>query len=243
MGITLGVLSGAGCTGPDHFKVYDVDDVAVEDSVYLTDQFDPQSKQATVVALTHFANPVHKILEDGSESKIQNKHRHLTWYRLNQQQPEPRRTVRFRNQFGQQSVDIRQAQVLLVPTQKLLESDSEFPKNLDHYKCYRIIQVNVPPEQHTLTLIDQFETQENVQLGPPVLFCPPVKKERPGYEEQPIQKPRDHLTIYRIEEHAFQRDFGIHDQFFEEQGLVTSRSVFLAVPTTKEAFVTHNDEG
>ncbi len=241
MSVCLLLMTSAGCSAPDHFKVYDVDSLETQPfRVRLTDQFSPQQKDARVMTLTHFANPVAKTPVGGSPAKIRNKHAHLTWYRLQQQQPEPRRTVRFKNQFGQHSVDIRQPRYLLVPAEKKSDPDSQFPKKLDHYKCYDIIKVNVFPGAPLVSLEDQFGVQNNVQIDEPVLFCLPVVKEREGEEPQRIKDKRNHLAIYPITPEGSDKQISVQDQF-GERDLVTRRGVFLCVPTTKQVFVTHND--
>ena len=188
--------------------------------------------------LTHFANPVQKILDDGSVTPIKNKHRHLTWYNLHQEQTEPVRTVWINNQFGQQRVVVQDPISLLVPAEKTSDPDSRLAERLDHYKCYEIVDVIVGPETHSMSLQDQFGGLEDIQLGDPKHFCNPVRKERAGQVEDVIKRPHDHLTLYSISVIDVTVDFTITDQFLTEQDLQTDESRLLAVPTRKRGFDT-----
>ncbi len=221
----------------DHFKVYEVERQEVEFKVLLSDQLG--AKPAVLVALTHFANPTRKR-HPGAEVGIKDVNAHLTWYLLNQEEPEPRRTVRFRNQFGQSSVDIRDPRFLLVPTQKVSHQGSAFPEKLDHYKCYDVTQINTVPPPPPLVLGDQFGTEDNVQVGPPRLFCIPAKKEREGHETRPIVNEKDHLAVYEIVPQPQEREIKTLDQF-GEWALRVTRSVWLAVPTEKQVVVAHDN--
>ena len=81
----------------DHFRVFDVGDQDVSHEVELTGQFDHKRPQkAHVYQLVHFANPVQK-----NNHKIIDENAHLTWYRF-EGASEPKREVKFTNQFGEQ---------------------------------------------------------------------------------------------------------------------------------------------
>ena len=62
------------------------------------------------------------------------------------------------NQFGKFEIRTGTGYGILVPTQKV-ETGSVFPKTLDHYKVYRLADVEQVPEK-TLKLKDQFGTSE-----------------------------------------------------------------------------------
>ncbi len=243
LGIGVWVLNTLSVKKADHFKVYDVEDVVALYDVRLIDQFNTPGRAAKVTALTSFANPVTKTLSDGSVSAIQNRHRHLTWYRLEQSSKEPNRTVFFTNQFGTQRVVIGQPEYLLVPARKLSDPNSRRPRDLDHFKCYRVETVLVPPEAHMLGLQDQFSREpEGAQLGETTLFCTPAQKQRAEHPTEDIKYPKEHLTIYTITEKRVIREIDIRDQFFRnQQQLKTSMSYALAVPTRKQRFVEHRD--
>jgi hypothetical protein len=163
----------------------------------------------------------------------------LNWYFLKQKQAEPRRTIRFHNQFGQHSVDIGFPKFLLVPAQKLSDEGNVFPVSLDHYKCYEVIKINSMPHLPRLILDDQFVSEEKVQVKNPRFFCVPVSKHLPGTTpEDRIMNPDDHLAIYDITSELSQRKIKVKDQFGGRVLRVT-RSVMLAVPTEKQVVVTH----
>jgi hypothetical protein len=221
----------------DHFKVYEVEKVEVDFRVRLTDQLDTAPKESNLEALSHFANPSRKV-HAGDQVGVKNPNRHLNWYALTQQQPEPRRTIRYLNQFGQHSVDIQDPRFLLVPAQKTSDDGSVFPKSLDHYKCYEVIEVNTAPAPPVVTLGDQFGSEQNVQVGKPRYFCLPVMKEREGERPHEIVNADDHLAVYDIPPEAHQLEIKVRDQF-DERALKVIRSVLLAVPTEKQVVVTH----
>lgn len=221
----------------DHFKVYAVDRVPAPFPVQLTGQFDAAGVPAQLREIDHFANPTKKA--HGTTSiGIADENRHLVWYVLDQLLPEPVRTIRYRNQFGLQSIDIHLPRYLLVPAQKLSHPGSTFPVEADHYKCYEVIRINVVPAIPILSLSDQFGPQDNVQVGRPVYFCLPVRKERPNMVPVEIFNPIDHLTVYDITPQAIARDVVARDQFGTWE-LQVRRSVWLAVPTEKLAVSAH----
>jgi hypothetical protein len=223
----------------DHFRAYDVKPVPVSFKVQLSDQLDPHPKDGELSALVLFANPIRKV-HGATSAGIKDGNRHLTWYALKQPQPEPRRTVRFRNQFGQHSVDIRDPRFLLVPAQKTSDPGSEFPKTLDHYKCYEIVTVNTAPALPVVTLGDQFDFSPNVQVGPPRFFCTPVRKVREGERPVGVQNAKDHLAVYDLPPKPVARDITAEDQFGKHE-LTVTRSVLLLVPTEKQVVVAHQN--
>lgn len=229
-------LGLTGCVPLDHFRAYDVKPVPVSFRVQLSDQLDPAPKDAELDALVLFANPSRKV-HGATSVGVKDGDRHFTWYALKQAQPEPRRTVRFRNQFGQHSVDIRDPRFLLVPAEKTSDPGSEFPKTLDHYKCYEIVTVNTAPALPVVTLGDQFDTA-SLQVGAPNLFCTPVKKVREGEPPVGIQNAKDHLAVYDLPPKPVARDIKALDQFGDHE-LVVTQSVLLVVPTEKQVVVAH----
>lgn len=235
--VTLSLGSAGGAAGLDHFKVYQVKKVKAPFKLGLLDQLSIAFKKAEIKALTHFANPAAKQ-HAGGEAKIEDRNAHLTWYSLSQSQAEPRRTVRFRNQFGQSSVDIREPRVLLVPAQKTSDPGSEFPKALDHYKCYRVVKLNTVPPPPVVTLSDQFVPKQQVQVGKPVLFCTPVRKQRQEEKPPDLFNAKDHLTVYALPPKALSVKIKTRDQF-GERSLAVVRGVMLAVPTEKQVAVPH----
>ena len=122
-----------------------------------------------------------------------------------------------------------------MPAEKTSDPDSKFVRELDHYKCYEVVNVNVVPDLPIVTLEDQFGVQDDVRVEKPVFFCNPVMKEREKEEPRPIQDEKNHLAIYTITRERTQRQLSFRDQF-QEQSLTTSESIWLAVPTEKQAF-------
>jgi hypothetical protein len=170
---------------------------------------------------------------------IKDANRHFNWYAIEQEQPEPRRTVRFRNQFGEHSVIIRDPRFLMVPTQKISHEGSEFPESLDHYKCYEVIEVNTAPQPPVVKLEDQFGSGE-AQVRKPRFFCLPVMKEREGGEVTDINNEEDHLAVYDISPEDRELEIEVKDQF-DSRALKVNRSVFLAVPSVKQAAEVHDN--
>ena len=128
-----------------------------------------------------------------------------------------------------------------MPAQKTSDEGSEFPDSLDHYKCYEIVAVNTMPDLPSVTLRDQFDTENDVQVLEPRLFCVPVSKNLP--QSEPIGRitnEKDHLVIYNIPPRPHEREIQTRDQFEDLQLLVTE-SLMLAVPTEKQAVAPHND--
>ena len=221
----------------DHFKVYEVERIAVNFKMQLSDQLRLPLHDARIEALTMFANATRKS-HGGHSVGIQDANAHLTWYVLNQPQIEPRRTVRFKNQFGQHSVDIKTPRLLAVPAQKTSHAGSEFPKTLDHYKCYEVIKLNTVPPPPIVTLRDQFGPKPAIQVGKPRFFCTPVRKVRQGHPTVGIKNAKDHLAIYNLPPQPHAVAIKTRDQFGPRQ-LKVIRSVLLAVPTEKQAVVAH----
>lgn len=227
----------------DHFKIYEVSEVPFEKEVLLKGQFDDNEINAWLTTLTHFANPTSKY-HANSKTEIKDPDAHLNWYDLKQEQPEPRRTIRFKNQFGQHSVETQDPRNLLVPAQKINDQGHNFPDSLDHYKCYNIIEINTMPNLPNVTLKDQFTlptSEDSVQVLKPRLFCVPVSKNLP--QSEPIGKimnDKDHLVIYDIHPRPHERQTASKDQFGDKP-LVVKRSVMLAVPTEKQAVVPHQE--
>ena len=151
----------------DYFKFYDVENREAEGDVLLRGQFDQRPQKMRLRLLDFFANPVSKNGEP-----LYDKNAHLAWYR-GVQPPEPPRQVVLENQFGKFDIRTGTGYGLLVPTQKV-EQDSVFPNELDHYKVYRLTDVESVPKG-TVKLRDQFGVSE-VELQVPLFFAVPVDK-------------------------------------------------------------------
>lgn len=220
----------------DHFKVYIVDSLEVDDypEVILEDQFDRESQtkeQVKLSAIEFFANPVSK-----NGGKIRDTNAHLTWYRFEEQGPE--RTVTFKNQFDTQTWRLGRPVYLLVPTEKREPgTESAFPRGLDHFKCYEVLSEQ-PPERE-VTLEDQFDKKldrkEVVTVRRPKFFCNPVQK-----NDEEIKAPKNHLACYLItsdEGFPSPLSVSVKDQFGENT-LTVKESQMLCVPSEKLTFET-----
>lgn len=221
----------AGCHN-NHYTIYKVEPREVDFQAAVSGQFDVAPKQVHLREITHFANPAEKQ-HGGTVAKIGDGNAHLTWYDIDQSDPEPLRTVRFKNQFGQHSVRIKGPKSLLVPTEKTSDPGSVFPDSLDHYKCYEVVAVPTAPTLPVVMLVDQFGTEPSLQVGPPRYFCLPVSKQLAGAAPEPIKNKKNHLAIYELPPRPKDVTITTQDQF-GDQDLVVDRLVYLAVPTTKQ---------
>lgn len=206
----------------DHFKVYRVQPYTVFYRVELMGQFDGGPKKASLRSLDFFSTPVAK-----DRGVILDKQAHLTWYRLRQRESEPERTVVIENQFGRQKLQIGDPVFLLVPAEKK-EGGSAFPKQLAHFKTYRVLS-GVSPGR-SVRLADQFDTQ-NSGVGRPVLFGVPVTKTH-GDEVFKAENEAAHLTFYRIRRKGYTINRKVTDQF-DTRSLAIYESRLLGVPTRK----------
>jgi hypothetical protein len=207
----------------DYFKVYDVENREAEGDVLLRGQFDKRPQKMRLRLLDFFANPVSKNGEP-----MYDKNAHLAWYR-GVQPPEPLRRVVLENQFGKFDIRTGTGYGLLVPTQKV-EQGSAFPKELDHYKVYRLADVERVPEK-VLKLKDQFGSDE-VKLRLPLYFAVPVMK-RHGDKTYAIQNERAHFLIFSITTRDLQKEIRLRNQFGRGTSVRVVRSVMLAAPSLK----------
>jgi hypothetical protein len=207
----------------DYFKFYDVENRAVDGDVLLKGQFDQRALKMRLRLLDFFGNPVSKNGEP-----MYNKHAHLAWYR-GVQPPEPLRRVIVENQFGKFDIRTGTGYGLLVPTQKV-EPGSAFPAELDHFKVYRLADVEEVPAK-VLKLKDQFLGDE-VKLRLPLYFAVPVMK-RHGDKTFPIHNEKAHLLIFSITTREIQKAIKLKNQFAANTGAKVVRSLMLAAPTIK----------
>lgn len=207
----------------DYFKIYDVEDRQAQADVLLQGQFDKRGQRMRIALLDFFANPVSK-----NGQPLYDKHAHLAWYRGLQAQ-EPMRRVVVENQFGKFDIRTGTGYGLLVPSQKV-EAGSEFPKALDHYKVYRLVDVEQVPDVR-LKLRDQFGAEE-VALRLPMYFAVPVVKTH-GDKKYPIQNERAHLLMFGITPRDAQKKIIVRNQFARRLSVAVVRSVMLAAPSLK----------
>jgi hypothetical protein len=155
---------------------------------------------------------------------------HLAWYR-GEQPAEPIRRVRLENQFGKFDIMTGPGYGLLVPTQKV-EPGSAFPKTLDHYKVYHVVDPGpVPQKSIRLGLSDQFGPSET-QLGLPGYFAVPVAKQH-GTKDYAIINTVAHLLIFNIDRRKVEKKITLSNQFSRDTTVNVVSSVMLAVPSLK----------
>jgi hypothetical protein len=207
----------------DYFKIYDVENREAAVDLLLRGQFDRRPQKMRLRLLDFFANPVSKKGEP-----LYDKNAHLAWYR-GVQPPELIRRVLLENQFGKFDIRIGTGYGLLVPTQKI-ERGSAFSGQLDHYKVYRLVNVEQVPNK-VLKLRDQFGGDE-VKLGLPLYFAVPVMK-RHGDKTYPIHNDRAHLLIFSITARDLRKNIKLRNQFDNGTGVRVVRSVMLAAPSLK----------
>lgn len=189
----------------DHYKFYDFETLStiVNAPVQLNDQFhEKQPLVATVTVPNFFGNPVIKTKKDEKEGKYINPMAHLTWYELKTKKAEPRRTLQLTNQFGQQTVTIGNASVLLAPALKSKEGKDipkgkDLPKNVGHYIGYLILKP-VRPFKESLKLRDQFGTDPKARIRQAAYLFVPTDKTRNGKHFKRIHA-EDHLVAFQLE--------------------------------------------
>ncbi|HEY6909693.1 MAG TPA: hypothetical protein VI356_10010 [Myxococcales bacterium] len=207
----------------DYFRIYDIANVAAEAVVQTKGQFDRIASKGQLQALDLFG-----VCTMKNKEPLFDPGAHLTWYRLFQKTIETTRSVKIRNQFGDATLAIGKVEALLCPAQKL-EHGSEPPRNLDHFKVYRVVEYGKVPEEK-VALKDQFFSQNTVVLVPDFFAVPVVKTV--GRKQFPIANPRSHLAIYRTPFKAFKTETKARDQF-GTWPVQLLRAVALAVPTLK----------
>jgi hypothetical protein len=217
----------------DHFKCYFTFGQSLNRDVILQDQFDAAAGiKETVLALTavRFCNPVSKD-HAGQVTPIVDPNAHLKLYLIRPTDPPVTRSVVVSNQFGaNQRLRVYGAEVLAVPTQKIVPGNHAFPTDLDHFKCYRAEGRRV---NATVDLEDQFHRERNVRVLRPFGLCNPTTKEHPGQSTlTPILHPDAHLVCYKITGRSFTGSVTALNQFGTEVIPVRTADL-LCVPSAK----------
>jgi len=207
----------------DYFQIYDLENRPAAGNILLQGQFDEKRLKMQVALVDFFGNPVSKNGEP-----LYDKNAHLAWYR-GVQPAEPMRRVILENQFGKFDIRTGTGYGVLVPTQKV-EPGSAFPQELDHYKVYRLVDVEEVP--HTVVkLKDQFGSSET-PLRLPLYFAVPVTK-RHETKDFPIRNKSAHLLIFSINVRNVEKKISLRNQFSRGASVNVVRSVMLAVPSLK----------
>ena len=206
----------------DHFLVYDVVPHIPEPiEVDLKDQW--TEEPVTVYEAAFFANPVKKTV--GSEvTEIQNPDDHLVFYKIAGASFEI--DVQIDNQFGPQTLPLKNPALLAVPSEKL-----SWEQPLDHFKCYWV-GPGLPWEEE-VQLEDQFGTIAATVMEP-FIFANPVSKWH-GEEWTPISNGSNHLTFYWLWYEELPPTYWVQvtNQFGINQELWIRGPLWLAVPTQK----------
>ncbi len=214
----LVVFGVASCAARyDHYKAYTAStDQQEQRKVKLEDQF--EATVGVVKAIKFFANPVSKDGED-----IYDNSTHLTWYELEDDGSQVKRSVTFSNQFGIQNWVIGKPVFLIVPTEKIEGGGGAEPNKTKHFKCYEVLQGGFSSRE--VTLKDQFDKETAVVLKP-MFFCTPVKKNNEEAGEK-------HLVCYLIESKESDRLVKIRNQF-GGYDLKLEKGFMLCVPSDKK---------
>ena len=209
----------------DHYKIYDATttDAVFAEPVILVDQFNIDGLSGRLDGPFRFGVPTDKNDEGIFDPSV-----HYTWYRVNEAQQQPIRTVVFENQFGVGVVDVRQPRWLLSPANKNQMPGSPLPDLRDHFLCYDAAGDEL---LRNVILDNQFGFETHILLKPD-LFCNPVQKEHNGVIF-PIINEIDHLVCYQFEHpDSLTLTVTTEDQFVLTN-LALFQSIKLCVPSLK----------
>lgn len=210
----------------EHFQCYAIRaaEPHPDAKVNLKDQFETPD-DVEVVRARRFCNPTRKIDENGN-FPIEDINQHLTFY-ATYPQIGPLRWAVVSNQFGQRQVLVLREPVgLAVPT---LKPPHEFPKGLDHFRCYAASGASV---NKGVRLSDQFITPLTGHFVlNPKLFCNPVQKTHDDVVTE-IQNPDQHLTCYAMTRTQYQDGREVRNQF-GDQAFRIGPADTLCVPSRK----------
>jgi hypothetical protein len=200
---------------PDHFKCYTGKFPRfAKRTVTLEDQF--SSRQARVLQPLFFCNPAAKDAEPLYEEAG-----HLECYTIKARKDRPAPVVRVYNQYGQETVKVKNPALLCLPTRKNALPE---PVATDHYECYRGKFPRFEPR--LVALVDQFGT-EQTQVLKPRFLCNPVAK-----NGEPIRDRLTHLKCYDIRPKRTRQTITIANQF-GSKSVTTKASKLLCVPSSK----------
>ena len=210
--------------GLDYFQIYDLATKPADAVVQVKGQFDSRRVPIRLSVLEYFATPVSKNGE-----ALHDRHAHFAWY-TGVDPAQPIRQVVVNNQLGSFRVCTGAGNGLLVPTQKI-EQGSRYPDTLDHYKVYRLTDVETI-QRTSVNLRDQFGASR-LRLLAPVYLAVPVEK-RHDTEAFPIRNETAHLLLFAVTTLDVERPkISIWNQFDKRKSLDLLRAVMLAVPCAK----------
>ena len=213
----------------DHFKCYEVQpQQPVGVAVDLKDQFLQENVDVIHAAL--LCNPVQKI-HAGEVTEPRSLIDHLVCYRITEN-PFPARVVAD-NQFGPETLDILDASLLCVPSQKRVPPPPPLPLGLDHFRCYPATTTAGTIADPSVGLNDQFGPSQALVLDG-IAFCNPVVKQHGPATSTPLEDPNAHIRFYRLATTTPSAPLGVVvNNQFGGQTLQVGPAVVLAVPTQK----------
>jgi len=223
----------------DHYKCYFVEEInpGPPAPVVLRDQFEQVTGR--VGRTTIFCNPV--IKEHAGRVVVpRNRDAHLKCHELRvDAAADVVRTVRVRNQFGVEILEVTAAVALCAPASKS-EDPAQPPPDpaaaqqaVDHFKCYDATGKQPKPSKGGIGLTDQFHV-EKVKLHKPVALCNPVFKFHMG-QVFDVKHREAHLVCYRITPpKSVAKGISAGDQFNRFERLFVNESRLLCVPSFKE---------
>jgi hypothetical protein len=221
--------------GLDHFLLYEVAPLQVNEVVNLHDQFTyGEYEQFVVTTPLYFANPVKKTDAAGVVTEIQNPEAHLVFYELSGQLHNYP-LIQIVNQFGGCTFsEVEGPWLLAVPSEKTdFEPIEPAPTVLDHFMCYWVGEDVILPEWPGVVHLEDELCAVEADVSSPWGFWNPAEKWHDGVLT-PIVNPDDHLLAYDIhyEEEPHWWQVEVSNQF-GIQSLIVYGPVALAVPTQK----------
>jgi hypothetical protein len=207
--------------GLDTVLVRDVVDVDFQEEVHLQGVWDKSPIKTRLSKLTVMGSAVQV---DGVPPVAANAR--YTGYVLSQDFPDPVRTVRIWNQFGEQELSLGRPVHLLVPARP--SGEQAGGSRLDHYKCFVVLR-SCCGERRPVTITDTDGVDRAVKVGFPKFFCVPVAKQR-GDVNEAINEARNFLTLYDIACDTPGVAAEVVDQFGTYE-LDVRRSVLLGLPS------------
>jgi len=221
------------------YEVKDADDTEFEEIiVQLTDQFG--SGVFEVEEPERLYNPVVK-----NDEGIFDETTHLVGYEIeavDDEHDDIIAIVNVTNQFGFIILDVEEAELLLVPSNKTLGSPPEpFDSTLsNHYKCYEVEVTDDTPEFEKIQVNvtdTNFGEERMLEVEEPELLCNPVEKMHNGIIAEIID-PENHLLCYKVkpadgdQEHQKRNSVFTDNQFGPEE-FETDKERELCVPSMK----------
>jgi hypothetical protein len=210
----------------DHYRLYNLfpEDLPQPFPQFaLDDQFDSVIVELT--ALEKIGVPVSKAhVPDLPSGNLVRPDEHLAWYGI-LTDPQPPRVVHVENQFGIGNWSLQDGAFLLVPAIK----DGVGQITLgQHWKCYHGVQETGLPDI-AVNLVDQFQEEYDVIVGPGRYLCNPAEKNGEG----PPGYPDEHLACYDAIGTPLGELHHLDDQLGPHPDLLVENPEAICVPSLK----------